>query len=263
MGRLFLSCLKLAVLLFFIVSNSATAQKEYFIVEVLGKPLLNKEILKRRGTAFGAMDSLQIQERDTVFLANELGELFELYEPNIYVYKSIESHKKQSNNSLSRDYFNFIWKEFSNQKKVRQRPGVVYREERNITLKQPVDSARKYGPEILFSWKNKTGNDSVYFHLQELDSKHITKVGTTSTSLKLFRDYVILKPGVHYKWAVTSLAFPDLGKIKFNSFHLLSTEEHLKLKAKMEALTKALRLLGFSENYVKFAVCMDYKFCNP
>ena len=62
-------------------------------------------------------------------------------------------------------------KKFTNQQEIRQRPGVVYREERNIKLLTPIDSIRWNVPDIVFSWKNTTDSTKVYFHLEDLTTK--------------------------------------------------------------------------------------------
>jgi hypothetical protein len=154
-----------------------------------------------------------------------------------------------------------VWKQFSNQKEIRQRPGVVYREERTIKLSEPMDSIRFNVPAIEFSWRNNTDISKVYFHLQDLDNNHISKIGTTTNSITLYRDNVLLQSGRSYKWTVTTQAFPDFGKLEFNSFELLTKEAYERLKIKMKTLKKALLVLGFSEEDIKTAICLDYKFC--
>ncbi|WP_396636082.1 hypothetical protein [Maribacter sp. R77961] len=262
MGRLFLSHLGALTLLMLLITSACIAQEDYFVFKVSGAPMLNNSKLLKRGSIFTKPNSIQIKEQDTVFLINKLGELFELNRPNTYLTKSIENFRKKSErSSLSIGYFSYVWKQFSNQKEIRQRPGVVYREERNIKLSEPMDSIRFNVPAIEFSWKNNTDISKVYFHLQDLDNNHISKIGTATNSITLYRDNVLLQSGRSYKWAVTTQAFPDFGKLEFNSFELLTKEAYEKLKIKMRTLKKALLVLGFSEEDIKMAICLDYKFC--
>ncbi|WP_143751877.1 hypothetical protein [Maribacter sp. 4U21] len=262
MGRLFLSHLSALTLLMLFFTSACLAQEDYFVFKVSGEPMLNNSTLIKRGTVFMKPNMMNIKEQDTVFLINQLGELFELNVPNTYSIKSIENFRKKSNrSSLSIGYFSYVWKQFSNQKEIRQRPGVVYREDRTIKLSEPMDSIRFNVPAIEFSWKNNTDASRVYFHLQDLDNNHISKIGTDTSSIILYRDNVLLQSGRSYKWAVTAQAFPDFGKLDFNSFELLTKKEYEKLKTEMKTLEKALLVLGFSEEDIKTAICLDYKFC--
>lgn len=263
MGRLFLSRLSLFCIISMLISNCAFAQNTFYIFKKSGQPYFKIDLPVQRGSVFNNSDTLTLSKIDTVLLINNLGELFELNEPRTYVYNTLHKYRKRSNNnSLTSKYFSFVWKQFTNRQKSRQRPGVVYREERDIKLNQPMDSIKWYVPEILFSWQNRTETITTYFHLQNIETKHITKIGTSSDSLILFRDNTILESGNKYQWAVTTEPFPDFNTIRFNNFELLTQEAYLKLKSKMKALKQALGLLGFSEEDIKEVICLDYKFCD-
>lgn len=261
MGRLFLSRLGFGIL-FLILSNGAVAQDNYYVFKKSGQPFFNMNISLQRGGIFSTTDTLTLRKQDTVFLINRLGELFELKEPGAYAFSRLRSHRKlSSDDSFAKKYFSYVWKQFTNQQEIRQRPGVVYREKRNIELLSPMDSIRWYVPEIEFLWNNKTDAVTTYFHLQDLDSKHFTKIGTTSSSLVLYRDNVILKSGKNYRWTVSTEPFPDFNGVKFNSFQLLTRDAYVQLKQEIDTLIVALKLLGFSEKDIKKAICLDYKFC--
>jgi hypothetical protein len=220
------------------------------------------DMVVQRGAVFKNSDTLTLRKLDTVFLIKQLGELYELNEPRTYAYNSLQRYRKQSGNeSFTSKYFSYVWRQFTNQQESRQQPGVVYREERNIKLSQPIDSIKWYFPEMTFSWKNHTDSITTYFHLQDLESKHITKIGTSSNSLILYRDNLILKPGKSYRWTVTTSPFPDYNEVRFHNFEFLSKATFLELKKEMETLIVALKILGFSEDDIKTAFCMDYKFC--
>ncbi|WP_405399907.1 hypothetical protein [Maribacter sp. Asnod2-G09] len=262
MGRLFLSRLGFICFMLLLFSNMAIAQNSFYIFKKSGQPFFNVDLPVQRGAVFRKSDTLTLRKLDTVFLINRLGELFELKEPRGYSYNSLQNFRKKSENeSFTSKYFSYVWRQFTNKQESRQQPGVVYREDRNIKLTEPMDSIKWYVPEINFSWENRTDSLTTYFHLQDLDTNHITKLGTTSNSLILYKDNLILKPGKSYRWAVTTSPFPDFNEIKFNNFELLTKESHSELKKEMEALILALKILGFSEDDIKKAICLDYKFC--
>lgn len=262
MARILLSRLKQVCFITLSTVTLLEAQEPYFVFQKSGTPIINTEAPLRRGEMIGGLDTLMIKQFDTVFLINQVGEVFELNSPASYTYNIIKDFRKVSDRkSLSVAYFTFVWKQFSNQKEIRQRPGVVYREDRGIVLTKPMDSIQFYVPEIEFTWNNKTDTKKVYFHLQQENSEHILKIGTTSNSIVLYRDQVVLRAGTRYKWAVTEEAFPDFRLVNFNSFKLLTKSEYVAFKEKMKALTTGLELLGFSEKDIKRAICLDYKFC--
>jgi hypothetical protein len=262
MGRIFLSRLDFICIVTIIISSVVTAQDDYFVFQISGKPMLNTQLPVQRGEVFRNLDTYILKRKDTVFLINRSGELFELNKPTSYTYNSISKYRKQfDSKSLSALYFTYVWKQFSNQKENRQRPGVVYRENRNIVLSKPIDSINLNVPEIEFLWKNNTDVATVYFHLQEIGSSHITKIGVNSSTIILYRDNFMLQSGKRYKWTVTPNAFPDFAKATFHTFELLTNEEYIQLEEKMKALTTALKLLGFSSKDIAKAICMDYKYC--
>lgn len=262
MGRLFLSRLGFICFVSLLFTNIIVAQNSFYIFKKSGKPFFNMDLPVQRGAVFKNSDTLTLRKLDTVFLINRSGELFELKEPRAYTYNSLKNFRKQSDKeSFTSKYFSYVWKQFTNQHQTRQQPGVVYREERNIKLSKPMDSIKLYVPQIEFTWKNNTDSTITYFHLQDLETKHIIKIGSVSNSILLYRDNVILNSGKSYRWTVTNTPFPDYNLTSFNSFELLSNDSFLKLKEDMEALTVALKILGFSENDIKTAICLDYKFC--
>ncbi|WP_405385015.1 hypothetical protein [Maribacter sp. LLG6340-A2] len=261
MGRIFLSRLKY-VWVMLVFANWAWAQSSYYVYKISGSPYFNEHMSVQRGGAFTDSDTLTLHKLDTVYLINQLGELYELNQPKAYTYNTLYQHRKhEKTNSFTSKYFSYVWRQFMNQKDIRQRPGVVYREDRNIQLNKPMDSIRWFVPKIKFSWENRTDSLTTYFHLEDLKTAHITKIGTNTNYLELFRDNLILKPGTSYRWAVTTTPFPDYKKVKFNTFELLSNADYLKLKEEIKALTMALQLLGFSDEDIKMAICLDYKFC--
>ncbi|MDO1513064.1 hypothetical protein Q2T41_10390 [Maribacter confluentis] len=261
MGGLFLSRLKyLGVIL--LLSNWALAQNSYYVYKKSGRPYFTQSMPVKRGLVFKDLDTLTLQKLDTVYLINQLGELYELNKANIYTHNTLQHYKKhEKESSFTIKYFSYVWRQFMNQQENRQRPGVVYREERNIQLISPMDSIKWSVPKIEFTWKNRTDSLTTYFHLQEIETAHITKIGVNANSLMLFRDNLILNPGKSYKWAVTTTAFPDYKNVRFHNFELLTKADYRALEEEMKALTIALQLLGFSEKDIKEAICVDYKFC--
>lgn len=263
MARIFLSRLGFVCTVLLLCSNWALAQNKFYVFKKTGEPFFKIDTPIQRGTVFKNTDTLTLHKLDTVYLINQLGELFELNKPQQYVYSALQKYRKQSDNeSFTSKYFSYVWRQFTNQQNTRQQPGVVYREKRGVTLLEPKDSIKMNVPKIEFSWKNSTDSLTTYFHLQDLETKHITKIGTSSNTLILYRDNTVLKPGHRYQWTVSTTPFPDYKNANFNSFKLLTNEAFIELQKEMKTLVYALKMLGFSENDIKEIICLDYKFCD-
>jgi hypothetical protein len=262
MARIFFSRLAITVLVLFF-AQMVVAQNSYYIFKKSGNPIFNIDTPAERGTFFNENDTLKLKTSDYVMLVNQKGELFELNTPNKFTIKEILAYKlKIEYTSFTRKYFTYVWRQFTNNRKSKQEAGVVYREGRDILLKTPIDSAKIYKPIAWYVWENKTGNNLLYFFLKDIESGHLTKIGTTSDSLLLHVDNLLLVPGKSYEWSVTSSAFPNLNQLKFNALKVLNEKEYLEVKKEVAILIKTFKILGFSEKEIQQVICMDYKYCD-
>lgn len=261
MESIFISRVTVALVLTF-VSNLLVGQNSYYVFQKEGNPFFNGNKTAERGSPFASSDTLHIAEKDYILLVDKAGELYEMTEPNTYLVADVGNYKRQlEKDSFTKKYFTYVWKQFTNQYKKKQEAGVVYREERIIQMVEPIDSVKLYAPEIRFSWNNKTDTDEVFFMLKDLETNHLTKIGTTGNTLLLHLDNQLLKPGKQYEWALAETSFPNLKELKFRQLNVLTKEANEKLKTELGTLIAAFRLLGFSDFQIKQAICMDYKFC--
>lgn len=261
MERIFIS--RLIGLLSILFSCSVCfAQQSYFVFKKVGKPsILHNKVLEK-GSLITASDTLHLEQNDYVLFVNEHGDLFEITQANTYTFAAIADFKRRiESDSFTKKYFAYVWKQFTNSVKSKQRSGVVYREERKVKLVSPGDSVKLYAPVVQFKWQNNTEETDLYFFLKDMQTGHLTKMGLTGSRLELSLDNFLLKSGQTYKWSVTSNAFPNLNELKFNALNIVTKEEYEKLKLEMTVLIRAFTLLGFSETEIQEAICLDYKFC--
>ena len=262
MERIFLPRIIGAVVLCFACSL-CFGQRNYYVFKKQGEPVLNTSKILVRGSLFSEADTLYMGTKDYVLLVNELGELFEITQPNKYVYSAIEDFRRRlADDSFTKKYFMYVWKQFTNQTKKKQEAGVVYREERKVKLLSPRDSVKYFSPEVRFTWENTTDQEEVFFFLKDLKTEHLTKIGVTGSTLVLHLDNFLLRPDQTYEWSVSTNAFPNLTELKFNLLEILTKQEYENLKEEVAALIKAFKLLGFSEAEIQEAICIDYKFCS-
>ncbi|MBO0323533.1 hypothetical protein J0X14_14585 [Muricauda sp. CAU 1633] len=263
MERVLLSRVIIAIGLF-ISTGPSFGQHGYFVFNKRGVPKINADQLLNRGSLLSEIDTLHLSLNDYVLLFNKTGELFEMDMPNSYLFSAIKDHKKKfESNTMTKKYFAYVWKKFTNQIKSKQDPGVVYREDRFIKLEFPVDSAKVFSPELRFTWNNKTDQEEVFFLLKDLETGHLTKIGTKGNYILLHLDNSLLKVGQSYEWTVATSSFPNLNELKFNQLNVLNKEDFEKLQKEIEAIVKAFRLLGFSEDEIREAICQDFKYCSP
>ncbi|RKR14651.1 hypothetical protein CLV91_0729 [Maribacter vaceletii] len=261
MERIFLSRLIITIFLF-ISSNIIFGQHNYYVFKKEGNPYFKENKKVERGEPFLKTDILIVKKKDTVILVNELGEIFKISEPMSYSFSEIKLYKhKLEEDSFTRKYFKYVWKQFTNQNKRKLESGVVYREKRDIKLKYPIDSAKVYSPEVQFSWNNKTESKEVYFFLKDLEANRTIKLRLNGNSIMLYLDNYLLNSNTEYQWWVDTTPFPDLTQIEFHNLNILDKKEYQKLEEETAVLIKTFKILGFTEEEIKEAICVDYKFC--
>lgn len=261
MERIFFSRL-IGTFLCMLFTQISVAQSSYYVFKKSGSPFFSSEKEVERGSYFQNGDTLKLANNDYVMLVNQKGELFELETPNIYTLLEVSNFKlKMEYTSFTKKYFSYIWQQFTNKRKSKQEAGVVYREERNVQQLIPIDSAKVYMQEVWFSWKNNTDKELMYFFLKDVETGHMTKIGTFSDSLLLQLDNYLLKPGKEYEWSVAISSFPNLNNLKFSRLTVLNKEEYQKIAEEVAILVKSFKLLGFTETEIQQAICESYKFC--
>lgn len=262
MERIFLSRLIIGITIFGLV-QSVVGQDSYYVFKKAGSPQFHPNKKVERGAYFQASDAMLLKKKDTVTLVDQKGILYQLHQPRKYGFKDIRNHKfEMEYTSFTLKYLSHVWKQFTGQRKSKQQAGVVYREERDVRMLLPVDSAKVYQSNIWFRWNNKTDSTLVYFFLKDLKSGHLTKVGTPADSLLLHLDNKLLRAGNSYEWAVATESFPPLTSLRFRRLNILKKEDYLKLKDEVAALFITFKILGFKETEIKDALCKDYKFCS-
>lgn len=261
MERIFLSRIVVVLTLCF-TCGICFGQQNYYVFKKRGKPALNTDKILERGAALLESDTLYMGEKDYVLLVNKSGALFEITKPNMYAFSAIADYQRRlEDDSFTKKYFVYVWKQFTNQMKKKQEAGVVYREERKVKLLAPRDSVMIFSPEVRFSWQNTTDESELFFFFRDLKTKHLTKIGITGSTLVLNLDNFLLKSGQGYEWSVSTSSFPNLNELKFNRLDILSKEEHEKLEREVAAIITAFKYLGFSEAEIQEAICLDYRFC--
>lgn len=249
-------------LMLWVMCSVAFAQNRYCVFKKSGNPLVNGISPLEKGSELGVKDTLRLNNNDYVLLVNEFGSLFEIKTPNTYPNLLVKNFEiRNTEQSFTKKYFAYVWKEFTNQNKIKKEAGVVYREDLGTILLSPKDSVKTHAPQILFSWQNRQKAESNYFFLKEVKTNQITKIGLTGTSILLYLDNMLLKPEHKYQWSVTSNPFPDLTKLQYNLLDIVSKKEYEDLKKDMDVLIKYLQLLGFTQDGIQEALCIGYKYC--
>jgi hypothetical protein len=262
MGRIFFSRL-IGFVLCSLIFHSGYGQYSYYVFLKEGNPQFAPKRSVDRGAYFQEKDTLWLKGKDRITLVNQNGELFPLLEPRSYTYKDILKNRlSEEQSSFNKRYFAYVWQQFTNRRKSKQQAGVVYREDGEIIVQSPVDSAKIYQSAIWFHWQNKSPQKMGYFFLKDLQDGHITKIGTTSDSLLLHVDRRLLKNNAHYQWSVAKEPFPDLDNLRYRTIHLLGQADYEQMKNEMLLLLKTFTILGFTEEDIKEAICMDNKFCS-
>ena len=175
------------------ICQTLCGQEPYYVFKKMGEPAINTNKVLQRGSVFSKTDTLYMGEEDYVLLINKNGTLFEINKPNKYAYSSVFDHRRRlEDDSFTKKYFVYVWKEYTNQLKREREAGVVYREERNVKLESPVDSVKLFSSKVSFFWKNNTDKKKVHFFLRGMETGHLTKLGLTGNNITLYRDNLLL-----------------------------------------------------------------------
>jgi len=252
--------------LLFIFGATVYSQNNFIVFKVEGAPrLLQNDTIRTvtKGSIIDFTSKLTLHRDDSVLIINEEGNLIKVDDERTYTYNDlyyIAPEKDDSN--FTKKYFAYVWNQFTNNRKIRTKGGVVYRVDNNSLMIEPSDSVKIYFPEIKFVWKKDDAVDKTYyFILKNLKTNHITKIGTRNDELRLFVDNVILKRGTNYEWAVSETKYPDLYEVTFYNFELLDNEQFKSLSFEISSITTGLQKLGFASEEIKKMLCEDYKIC--
>ena len=239
-----------------------SAQSNLMVFKVNGSPILKvKDSLRSlsKGSEISSNAIVSLRANDDLLLINEKGNCYKIDEPREYEFSEILKHPfAEDNSSFTKKYFTYVWNQFVKNTKRKSKSGVVFRGDK-INLLQPRDSIRFNTPEVKFVWSS--DSEESIFHLKNMETGHISKIGVTGNSLTLFIDNEILEKGKSYKWAISDDKFPNYEQVEFYSFTILTRDEFRLLKPDIDMFKKELSALGFTSNEIKSMLCIDYKIC--
>ncbi|WP_431135522.1 hypothetical protein [Psychroserpens mesophilus] len=246
---------------------SFAEKNKLFVYKYEGSPKIEvNDSLKivKKGTVLDKHTKLIMQREDLVYIVNENGDVFELFQTGTFSYKELLAIKPiTTKSSFAKTYFSYVWKEFTNTDVLRRdKSGVVYRGDDIILMRYPADSTKIYNNEIRFEWDRIPNKEKdYYFLLRHKDTKTITTIGTPVNTISLMVDGTLLQQGNDYEWAITETKFPNINKVPFYSFHILSNDEFKDVKANISLISADLKNMGFTNSEVQTAICEDFKLC--
>ncbi|MDC6350493.1 hypothetical protein PP178_02940 [Zeaxanthinibacter sp. PT1] len=238
------------------------SQTAYCVLKARGEPVINQNSPVFKGALVSPGDTLELKEEDYVLLVGPEGNIYEIQKSEVYVYSDLRQYRLETpEESFMRKYFSYLWKQFTEQDKVKDHIGVVYREGMTPLLLSPANKVNMFVPEIEFSWVIPEKTTMNYFFLENLQSGQLFKFGITGNSLLLYVDGIFLQKGSSFQWGVASDPFPNLKKLKYHSFKLLNAQEFEELKSQLYALSEYLKALGYSDEEISETLCTDFKYC--
>ena len=256
-----------AIFAFVVFGFTAYGQNDFFIYQIKGEPYLevNDSIKSAsKGSLLTNGTDLIMNRDDEVQFINEQGDIFELISTGTFNHKDLMTvPAKENNSSFSRKVFSFVWKEFTNNIAFyNNKSGVVYRGDEYPPMIIPSGNASILSDEIQFEWRPlKDKKKNYYLLLKDVTSGNITTIGTPSTALFLTVDNNLLKPGTTYEWTITETRLPNMEKLEFRSFDILSPEDLRSKASEIKNLNASLFKLGFTRDEIRRILCEDYKLC--
>ncbi|PVW14533.1 hypothetical protein [Marixanthomonas spongiae] len=261
MEKLFFSRL---MFIFFLASLSTQAQ-EFIVYKTEGSPTntidsstktLKKGALVKSGT-------IELLKDNKVLFVDQEGRLYELNDTGKYNVPEIKSYPKPfDEDTFSKKYFTYVWKQLKGAENTKQHTGNVYRDNLLDILIEPKDSIRIFSNEITFSWNEKKPNEYYYFFLRNNTTNTLSKIGVYGNSITLFVDDVLLTKGNSFAWGVSQKEFPNFTQIKFNAFKYLTAADYEREKNEITKLTENLLQLGLTQKQIDQELCDFYNLCH-
>lgn len=257
----------LLVFLFLTFQFCFAKKNKLFVYKYEGSPKIEVNdsiIIVKKGTLLDENTKLIMQREDVIYMVNDKGDVFELFQTGTFTHKELLAIKPMTtNSSFAKTYFSFVWKEFTNTDVLRRdKSGVVYRGDDIILMRNPADDIRIYNNEIRFEWDRIPNKEKdYYFVIRNKETKTITTIGTPANTLSIMIDGTILQQGQSYEWSITETRFPNMSKIPFYSFQILSNEEFKDVKNNISLISTDLKNMGFTNSEIQIAICEDFKLC--
>ncbi|MFK7782751.1 hypothetical protein [Psychroserpens sp.] len=242
-------------------------KNKLFVYKYEGTPNIEvNDSLKvvKKGTLLDKKTKLIMHRDDVVFMVNDSGDVFELIQTGTFSHKELLDLKPiTTNSSFAKTYFSYVWKEFTNTDVLRRdKSGVVYRGDDIILMRYPADSTNIYNNEIRFEWDRIPNKEKDYYIIvRNADTKEIVKIGTPVNTISLMIDGTILKQGQSYEWAITETKFPNMNKIPFYTFHIMTNDEFKDIKKNISLISTDLKRMGLTNSEIQDAICQDFKLC--
>ncbi|NVJ88131.1 MAG: hypothetical protein HWD82_01640 [Flavobacteriaceae bacterium] len=246
----------LAVFSLLLLSNSLFSQKRLCVIETKGNPHVQEKTNYKsinKGDIFTKDVSLQLESAETIKFIDEKGDLYVVNDPGTFSFSKVLTLKVNSSKvSVTKKYFNYLYKKMINDYEKNSNAGVVYRTRSFGDLIYPKNKRLIIKDTIHFEWMNDKFKP-LTFLLEDLDAKESYKITTNGNYLTLVVDGKLLKEGKNYKWTV----FDATHKAESFNFSILDKTKKIDLTTKVDIFKKELVGLDFDKSRVSSLIA-DY-----
>ncbi len=237
--------------------------QNFIVFNIKGNPLITENNITSpllKGESLSNQSLLVLKNDDFLTLITDKGLLFELKENTTITTNEIaQKFEPVSESNFSKQYLDYVWREFNKKKSVRNNNGNVFRESLPTDLIYPNNDIKIYGRNITFEWKKNKDRESTFFFLKNLSNNTIFKMKTNDESITLFTDNIILKNGTDYSWGISKKAYPNYDETTFNFFQMLDKEAYLILKN--NTLKQIENIDQLSKKDINDLLCRFYNLC--
>ena len=248
MEKLFRLKTNLFYLLLFI-SILTYSQDKLCVIETTGNPhIQNKTEYKsiNKGDVFNKNLILQLENAEAIKLIDEKGELYQLDAPGSYTLNKVLEHKKINEKaSVTKKYFNYLFKKMMNDVEKNSNAGVVYRTKPVGSILQPLPKTQIIKEKIYFEWVN-DNHINLTFKIIDSKTKKSKEIETNGSFLTLNVDGVFFRKGGNYTWSLSDANHQS----DSTNFSILTDIQITNLKQDIKVFKKELIDLDFKEDEI-------------
>lgn len=242
--------LKKYTYLLLLCSTFLNGQNKLYVIETSGNPhIQNKNEYKsiNKGDYFMNGLVIQLENMETIKLIDDKGELYHLTNAGSYSYTKVIAEKvSNSNTSVTRKYFNYLYKKMLNNSVKNTNAGVVYRSKLFGDLVQPKNNISIINDTIRFEWINDE-NKTIKLCLTDVKTNENVTISLNGSYITLPVDYKLFQKGKEYSWFVMH----DNQSSESRRFSIASDIDKIELNKKVQALKTELKKLAFTKEQIQ------------
>jgi len=221
---------------------AAFSQSNLYVFQVKGDVRNEQNIKLKKGDQIKAGSTIKIQTSSSLTCVDKDGNTYINQKRGAYPFSQILKHKTKAQNSVTTNYFKYVWNELTNQSSNKTTIGGVFRGK--IRMTYPLDSAKVLVSDLVLEWDKDEGVEQYFvFAKKSTDEDYWVLPVLRDTSVAV-SDHIPLQPGEDWIWSVSENEFANPDNLPFYRFRTISKKEYKSIRKANKNLIKTLSKSG-------------------